>query len=139
MLMKFIEKALAIGGDSIQIEYKDRKEWITTFRGCVGFGIGSLSPDKAKTIFKEMDDLKRRKEVTIGRSRYRLVFSQQESFGEQVYWIRMNRSTGSGQRAAPPRGLRGRSIQKNVSLTLMEDNPRLLRHFEILGRHRAAS
>src|SRR6516164_2169342 len=40
--------------------------------------------------------------------------------------------------AAPPRGLRGRSIQKNVSLTLMEDNPRLLRHFEIFGRHRAA-
>jgi len=41
--------------------------------------------------------------------------------------------------AAPPRGLRGRSIQKNVSLTLMEDNPSQLRHFEILGRHRAAS
>ena len=104
MLMKFIEKALAIGGDSIQIEYKDRKEWITAFRGCVGFGIGSLSPDKAKTIFKEMDDLKRRKEVTIGRSRYRLVFSQQESFGEQVYWIRMNRTTGSGQRRRRPAG-----------------------------------
>src|SRR5215469_15626027 len=44
MLMKFIEKALAIGGDSIQIEYKDRKEWITAFRGCVGFGIRESEP-----------------------------------------------------------------------------------------------
>jgi hypothetical protein len=31
MLMEFLEKALAIGADAIEIEYKDRKEWIMAF------------------------------------------------------------------------------------------------------------
>jgi hypothetical protein len=40
-------------------------------------------------------------------TRYRLGFSQQESFGEQVYWIRMkelDRTTTSGQRRRRPAG-----------------------------------
>ena len=65
MLMEFLEKAAAIGCKKIEIEYKDRKEWITGFRGCVGWGIGCLDSDQAKPIFKDMDELKRRKEVTM--------------------------------------------------------------------------
>ena len=89
MLMEFLEKAAAIGCDEIEIEYKDRKEWITGFRGCVGWGIGCLDSEKAKLIFKDMDELKRRKEVTMGGTRYQLVFSRYESFGEWVYRIQM--------------------------------------------------
>ncbi len=89
MLMEFLEKAAAIGCDEIEIEYKDRKEWITGFRGCVGCGIGCLDSDKAKLIFKDMDESKRRKEVTVGGTRYQLVFSRYESFGEWVYRIQM--------------------------------------------------
>jgi hypothetical protein len=89
MLMELLEKAVAIDCNEIEIEYKDRKEWITAFRGCLGWGIGCLDPDKAKPIFKEMDELKRRKEVTIGGARYRLVFARYESFGEWVYRIQM--------------------------------------------------
>ena len=65
MLIGFLEKAVAAGCDSIEIEYKDGKEWVTAFWDCVGYGIGHLDPDEAKPMFKEMDDLKRRKEVTI--------------------------------------------------------------------------
>ena len=89
MLMEFLEKAVAIGCNEIEIEYKDRKEWITGFRGCVGWGIGCLNSDQAKLIFKDMDELKRRKEVTMGGTRYQLVFSRYESFGEWVYRIQM--------------------------------------------------
>ena len=48
MLIEFLEKALAIGGDSIEIEYKNRKEWVTAFWDCVGLGIGCLDSDEAK-------------------------------------------------------------------------------------------
>jgi hypothetical protein len=82
MLMEFLEKALATGCDSIEIEYKDGKEWVTAFSDRLGCGIGCLDADEAKPMFKEMDDLKRKKEVTIGGVRYRLAFSRYESFGE---------------------------------------------------------
>lgn len=105
MLMEFLEKALAMGCNAIEIEYKDRKEWITAFWDCVGCGIGCLDPDEAKPILKDMDDLKRRKEVIIGGARYRLVFSQHESFGEWVYRIQMKEmdrtTTASSQRRYP--------------------------------------
>jgi hypothetical protein len=62
MLMKFLKKGLAMGCDSIEIEYKDRKEWIFAFSGSVGYGIGCLDPDEAKSMFKEIDDLRKQKE-----------------------------------------------------------------------------
>ena len=89
MLIGFLEKALAIGCDSIEIEYKDRQEWVTAFWDRVGYGIGCLDRDEAKPMFKEMDDLKRKKRVTIGGATYRLVFSRYESFGEWVFRIQM--------------------------------------------------
>jgi hypothetical protein len=89
MLMDFLEKALAAGCDSIEIEYKDGKEWIMALSDCVGYGIGCLDPDAAKPLFKEMGDLKKKKEITIAGIKYRLAFSLQESFGEWVYQIHM--------------------------------------------------
>jgi hypothetical protein len=111
MLTEFLEKAAAIGCNEIEIEYKDRKEWITGFRGSVGWGIGCLDSDKAKAIFKDMEELKRRKEVTMGGTQYQLAFSRYESFGEWVYRIQMKemqkkereRPSASCQRPNPRR------------------------------------
>jgi hypothetical protein len=89
VLAKFLEKALIAGGDSIEIEYKDGKEWVTACRDCVGFGIGSLDSDEAKLMFKELDDLKKKKELTIGGVKYRLAFSRYESSGEWVQRIQI--------------------------------------------------
>ena len=50
MLIEFLEKALATGCDSIEIEHKDGKEWVTAFWDCVGYGIGRLDADEAKPI-----------------------------------------------------------------------------------------
>ena len=101
MLIDFLEKAVATGCDSIEIEYKDGKEWVTAFWDRVGYGIGHLDSDEAEPMFKEIDDLKRKKEVTIGGVRYRLAFSRYESFGEWVYRIRIRqptRTAAAGQR-----------------------------------------
>jgi hypothetical protein len=106
MLIEFLEKALATGCDSIEIEYKDGKEWVTAFSDCVGYGIGHLDSDEAKPMFKEIDDLKKRKEVTIRGVRHRLAFSRYESFGEWVYRIRIiqrDRTAAASQRRRPGR------------------------------------
>jgi hypothetical protein len=87
MLTELLEKVLRAGGDELEIEYRDRKEWFTAFNGPIGFGIGSLASEDAKPVFKEMNEL--RKQVSIGNRTYALRFPEPESFGETVYRIQM--------------------------------------------------
>jgi hypothetical protein len=89
MLTELLEKVLRAGGDELEIEYRDRKEWFTAFNGPIGFDIGSLDSDDIKPVFKEMDELKKRKQVSIGSRTYALCFREFESFGEMVYRIHM--------------------------------------------------
>ncbi|MCL0056110.1 hypothetical protein M1N81_00830 [Dehalococcoidia bacterium] len=89
MLVEYLQKVIAAGGDELEIEYRDRKEWFTAFNGPSGVGIGSLDSDKAKPIFKELAELKKVKRVTIGNQSYALRFRQFESFGETVHRIQM--------------------------------------------------
>ena len=89
MLTEVLEKVLRAGGDELEIEYRDRKKWFTAFNGPIGFGIGSLAPEDAKPVFKEINELKKRKQVTIGNRTYALCFREFESFGETVYRIQM--------------------------------------------------
>src|ERR1700737_4574262 len=99
MLMEFLEKAVTLGCDAIEIEYKDHKEWVMAFWDCVACGIGCLDSREAKSLFKEMDALKKRKRVILGGVSYRLVFSRYESFGEWVYRIeiKIDRSKAGGK------------------------------------------
>lgn len=89
MLTELLENVLHAGGDELEIEYRDRKEWFTAFKGSVGFSIGSLDSNDAKPVFKEMDELKKGKQVSIGNRSYSLGFREFESFGEKVYRIQM--------------------------------------------------
>ena len=89
MLTELLEKVLQAGGDELEIEYKAGKEWFTAFNGPVGFGIGSLDSEHAKWVFKEMAELKKRKQVRIGSRTYVLRFREFGSFGETVYRIQM--------------------------------------------------
>lgn len=92
MLVEILEKAVSVGGSSVEIEYRDGKENITLFRGDIGYGIASLAGEEAKSLFKEMDDLRKEKRAALGGVMYRLVFSRYESFGEWVYRIRMKQA-----------------------------------------------
>ena len=108
MLTELLEKVLHTGGDELEIEYRDRKEWFTAFNGLVGFGIGSLDSEDAKPVFKEMDELQKRKQVSIGSRTYALRVRELESFGETVYRIQMKeiRSNKSVHRIAQKTGSR---------------------------------
>ena len=89
MLGEYLQKVTTTGGNELEIEYRDRKEWFTAFKGPFGFGIGSLDSDKAKAMFKELEELKKTKRIAIDNKNYALRFRQFESFGETVYRIQI--------------------------------------------------
>jgi len=108
MLTELFQKVLQAGGNELGIEHRDRKEWFTAFKGPIGFGIGSLDSQDAEVLFKEMHEVKKGKQVTIGGRTYALIFREFESFGETVYRIQMNeiRSNNSVYRIADKPGSR---------------------------------
>ena len=89
MLVEVLEKAVSLGGSSVEIEYRDGKEYITVFRGDIGYGIACLDSKDAKSLFKEMDGLRKEKRAVLCGAPHRLVFSRYESFGEWVHQIQI--------------------------------------------------
>jgi hypothetical protein len=104
MLLELLEKAISIGATRVEIEGKDGREWIFAFHGQIGAGIGSVEGEDAKSLFKELGALKKKKQVDLNGVPKRLVFSQYESFGEWVDVIEMKRASAGqakGRRKGP--------------------------------------
>jgi hypothetical protein len=95
MLPDFIQKAMSLNADMLEIEYRDRQEWIAAFRGAMGVGIGSVDSTERDTLFEELKQLRKSKRITILGTEYRLLFSKHESFGETVYEIRWKKRARS--------------------------------------------
>ncbi len=91
MLTEFLEKALGLNADRLEIEYKDRQELVTAFRGDLGFGFGAVDATKSDELFEDLEQLRKSKRVTLSGHLYRLSFSKSESFGETVYGLRWKR------------------------------------------------
>jgi hypothetical protein len=91
MLSEFLQKAISLNADRLEIEYKDRNNWITAFRGVMGLGIGSVDSTKRDKLFKDLEQLRKSKRVTLLGNVYRLRFSEYESFGETIYEVRWKR------------------------------------------------
>jgi len=54
MLTEFLEKAIGLNADRLEIEYKDRQELVTAFRGYLGFGVGAVDSTKRDELFAEL-------------------------------------------------------------------------------------
>ena len=91
MLSEFLQKAISLNADRLEVEYKDSEEWITAFRGDMGLGIGSVDSTKRDKLFKEMEQFRKEKRVTLLGNVYRLRFSEYDSFGETVCEMRWKR------------------------------------------------
>lgn len=91
MLLEYLQKAREVGADAIEIEYKDGKEWIFAYHYNVGAGVGSVPSNskQSEALFKELDELKKKKVVDLGGVAYRVKFSKYESFGEWTHRIEM--------------------------------------------------
>jgi hypothetical protein len=88
MLSEFLQKAISLKADKLEIEYKDGEQWITAFRGDTGVGIGSADSRQRDKLFEDLEQLRKSKRLTLLGKVYRLRFSEYESFGETVYEIR---------------------------------------------------
>ncbi len=93
MLSEFLEKAISLNADRLEIEYKDGEEWITAFCGDMGVGIGSLDSTQRDKLFEELEQIRKSKRVTLLGKVYHLTFSEYESFGETVYEMRWKQSS----------------------------------------------
>jgi hypothetical protein len=89
MLVECPQKAITTGGDELEIECRYWKECFTAFSGALGLGTGSLDSNKAKPIFEELAELRKKKRVTVGNRSYSLRFHQFESFGETGHRIQV--------------------------------------------------
>jgi hypothetical protein len=98
LLEDFLRKAVEIKADRVEIEYKDGVELVTAFCGTVGIGLSSVDFSHRDVLFREMEDLKKRRKVTLGCNMYPLTFSKYESFGEWVYVIEIHGDTEVKQR-----------------------------------------
>jgi hypothetical protein len=50
ILIALISKAIGLGADRIEVEYKDRHEQITAIKGKMGVGIASLASDSKDAV-----------------------------------------------------------------------------------------
>ena len=91
MLSDYLQKAISLNADRLEIEYKDGQEWITAFRGNMGLGIGSVDSTERDKLFEDLKQLKKSKRITILGKEYRLSFTEHESFGETVYEVKWKR------------------------------------------------
>jgi hypothetical protein len=88
MLSEFLQKAISLNADKLEIEYKDGEEWITAFRGDTGVGIGSVDSTQSDKFIEDLEQFRKSKRLTLLGKVYRLRFYEYESFGETVYEIR---------------------------------------------------
>jgi hypothetical protein len=96
-LLQLLEKAISLGGTSIEIEHRYGKEEITAFNGPIGFGIACLEGQDAESLFAEMDQLKKTRRASIGGVERRLVFSRYQSFGEWVQRVQIMQPQSSAK------------------------------------------
>ena len=93
MLLDFIRKAVELGADELEIDYKDGQERICAMRGPVGVGIGTVkssAPESAQ-LFVEVEALRKAKHVDLDAESHSAKVSEFDSFGEAAYRIQLTR------------------------------------------------
>ncbi len=95
MLHQFLQKAVDLGADGLEIDYKDGHERVAAMHGPLGAGIGSLpsGSKESNQLLAEIDALKKCKRVEIGGVVYRATVSEYDSFGESAFRIKLSKAT----------------------------------------------
>ena len=76
MLTEFLEKAIGLNADRLEIEYKDRQELVTAFRGNLGIGIGAVDSTERDELFEDFERLRKSKRATLLGKVYRATASK---------------------------------------------------------------
>ena len=98
ILGQLVAKAVQLGADGLDIEYKDGQEEVCAMKGNTGFGIASIdsSSAKADSLENALSAIGRKgKEIEIAGTTYLLKVSTYDSFGETAYSVKIERRPGS--------------------------------------------
>ena len=90
MLDRLIARAVDLGADGLEIEYKDGREEVCAMKGNCGVGIASLdsSSEEAHALCQRIHKLRKKgSDVTVQGKTYRLRVNVYDSFGGEAYRI----------------------------------------------------
>ena len=89
-----VTKAIRLGAGGVEVEYKDRHEWVFATQGSFGYGIArfrSSSPE-AVALRKELYRLaKRKRRIVVDAYEYELRCDVFDSFGEDAFRVELLR------------------------------------------------
>ena len=105
LLEDLCEHALSCGGQSIEVEYKDRREWVFVRQGDVAFGVANFaSSSRESKELRENLYAARKKPVrtAIGGQVWILKVGVYDSFGEDAFRVRIDPAPKLNPSAAPP-------------------------------------
>jgi hypothetical protein len=91
-LDELLTRVIELGGDALEIEYKDGYEEITAMKGTFGFGIGEIKSGsrEAAALRDELWSLRNRtKRIEVRGTVYKARVSTFDSFGETAYRIKI--------------------------------------------------
>ncbi len=94
VLADIVARAIGLGADAVEVEYKDRHEEITAMKGNVGFGIGDLPSESAEAAALRDELWKMRRKVTtirVSGVEYKLKVSVFDSFGETAFRLEIGK------------------------------------------------
>lgn len=92
ILEQLVAKAVALGADQLEVEYKDGCEEVFAMKSGFGLGIASLrsSDQEAKSLCNELYALAKKKQrVKIGEHTYELRARIYDSFGEDAFLVEL--------------------------------------------------
>ena len=95
ILEELAAKAIRLGAEELEVEYKDGFEEILAIAGDFGFGIGRLrsTSQDAAALRRELYQCTRRtRQIVVGGDKYRLRGRTYDSFGEEAYRVRLHRT-----------------------------------------------
>lgn len=97
--------ALSCGADTLEVEYKDRREWVYARSGNTGFSTANFasSSREAKELRENLYAARKKSVRTaIGGQVWILKVSVYDSFGEDAFRVRISPAPPLDSSAAPP-------------------------------------
>jgi len=94
ILGTLVFKAVEIGANELEVEYKDGKEWVFARKDAFGFGIASFpsAGNQAAALRQQLEAIgKRGKTIQAPATAYSLKVSTYDDFGETAYRVRIKK------------------------------------------------
>lgn len=90
LLGTLVSKAIQLGADELEIEYKDGQEMVFACKAGLGFGIAAFrsSGKEAASLLEQVRTIgKKGKNIEVFGAKYRLKVTAFDSFGETAYRV----------------------------------------------------